>query len=48
MLVRFKINTIWLMKLSLTYMPIASVLISGFSDDITKYFEKKRPDYEAD
>ncbi|HEV2694851.1 MAG TPA: tetratricopeptide repeat protein [Verrucomicrobiae bacterium] len=48
LLFRFKIHTVWLIKLSLIYLPILSVVISGFSDDIAKYLHKKQPDSAAD
>lgn len=44
LLVKHKQNTVWLIKLSLIYLPVLSVCISAFSDNIAEFLEKRRPD----
>jgi tetratricopeptide (TPR) repeat protein len=44
LLVRHKVNTVWMVKLSLAFLPLTSVLISAFSDNIAAFLEKRRPD----
>ena len=41
---KFKVNTVWMIKPTLIYLPMVSTLISAFSDNIAGYLEKRRPD----
>ena len=41
---KFKVNTVWMIKPVLVYLPMVSTLISAFSDNIAEYLEKRRPD----
>jgi hypothetical protein len=42
--VKYKVNTVWMIKPVLVYLPMVSTLISAFSDNLLAYLEKRRPD----
>lgn len=44
LLLQFKINTAWMIKPTLLYLPLLSTLISAFSDNIVEFLERRRPD----
>jgi hypothetical protein len=44
LLIKLKLNAFWLLKLGILYLPVLSVLLSAFADDIAGHFEKRRPD----
>ena len=46
LILKFKIHVFWLLQLGLMYLPITSVLISAFANDIAAWLEKRRPDAE--
>ena len=43
-LVRTKGQVIWVLKAGVFWLPLISVCISAFADDIAEYFERRRPD----
>jgi hypothetical protein len=45
-LLKFKVNTGWMIQLAL-YLPLVSILISAFSDNIVNYLERNKPDAES-
>jgi tetratricopeptide (TPR) repeat protein len=44
MIVKLHLHAGWLVRLSMFYLPVLSVAISGFSDDILGFLEKRKPD----
>ena len=44
MILKYKLPLGWLLKLAVFYLPLVSVCISGFADNIAEFLEKRRPD----
>lgn len=40
----FRMNAVWMIKPTLVYLPLLSMLLSLFSENIAEYLEKRRPD----
>jgi hypothetical protein len=43
-ILKYRLPLAWPLKFTMFYLPVVSVCISGFADDIAEFLEKRRPD----